>query len=340
MKNKKIIPGLLLSLALLCFPQRAAAAQAGDALVPVGRTVGIELNCRGAVVTGFSDVETEKGTLCPAREAGVLPGDTIISLNGETVENGRAFLEKADRFSGEDVTLLARRGEREVELTVTPEKNAEGTWQLGLWLRDCIHGVGTVTYYDPLTGDFGALGHGVSLPEGERLMEISGGSIMDAEVVDVVAGQKGEPGELCGVADGERVLGSVESNTPRGIFGKAAGALCQREALPVAADSEIRPGKALIVSTVDGTGPREFEAEILRIDFSGADTRQLTIAVTDQALLASTGGIVQGMSGSPILQNGKLVGAVTHVLLNDPSKGYGISMENMLKAAPALAPAA
>ena len=330
MKNTKIIAGLLLALALTGPASPAAAARPGDLLVPVGQTVGIELDCRGVVVTGFADVQTASGSVCPARTAGILPGDVILGVDGQTVADGAAFLDRAERFGAESVTLRIRRNARETEVTVTPRENRDGAWQLGLWLRDSVHGIGTVTFYDPDTGAYGALGHGVSLPESQELMDIAGGSIFSASVVDVAAGRKGEPGELHGTADGEAVLGRVEQNTPRGIFGTADVPLGELPAVPVAADSEIRPGKARILATVDGGGPREFDAEILRVDLFAGQSRQLSIAVTDPELLTATGGIVQGMSGAPILQNGKLVGAVTHVLLNDPSKGYGISMENML----------
>ena len=216
-------------------------------------------------------------------------------------------------------------------MTVTPRQGEQGTWQLGLWLRDGVQGVGTVTFWDPVTGKYGALGHGVSLPECQGLLPLSEGQITDAEVVDVLPGQRGEPGELCGVPR-QPVLGTVEENTPQGIFGRAGAAFNVREAVPVASDSEIHPGPAVILSTVDCDGPREFTVEIVRVDRSGNQARQIVLCVTDPALLDKTGGIVQGMSGSPILQDGKLVGAVTHVLVDNPTKGYGISMESMLGA--------
>ena len=327
MKYKKIICIVGLA-AALTGPVRAA-----DALVPVGSTVGIELNCSGVVVTGFAEVASEEGVLCPAREAGLQPGDRITAVDGQTVNGGGEFLEKAEAFSGEPLVLHAVRAGQELEVPVTPVKNREGRYQLGLWLRDSVHGIGTVTFYDPDTGVYGALGHGVSLRGDGDLLDISGGCITANRVEDVVPGHKGEPGELRGVPDGEQVLGSVEANTAQGIFGTAREPLSCREALPVAADSEICTGQATIVTTVDGQGPREYDAEIVRVDLSAGDARQLTISVTDPELLSATGGIVQGMSGSPVVQNGKLVGAVTHVLLSDPTKGYAISMENMLRGA-------
>jgi len=332
MKNKKIYTFLFAALLALRLSAPAGAASAGDLLVPVGQAVGIHLTCDGAMVSGLAEINTESGAVCPARDAGLRSGDRIVAVNGESVHSGEDFLEKAKDFSGGEISLRVVRDDRTLEMFVTPRLGPQG-WQLGLWLRDGIQGIGTVTYYDPSKGTFGALGHGVSLPESQGLLPLSGGEILPERVSDVVPGRRGEPGELCGLPTGEDALGVVASNTPQGIFGAAKAPLGGRAAVPVASDGEIRPGKAVILSTIDESGPREFDAEILRIDGLGAGTRQLTVAVTDPALLSATGGIVQGMSGSPILQNGKLVGAITHVLIGDPAKGYGITMENMLRAA-------
>lgn len=338
MKKRKINTiAILLAAAALTGGGRAQAAAVQ--LVPVGQVVGIELACEGVMVSGYSEIETENGPACPAKSAGLLPGDRIVALNGETVRSGQEFLEKAEKFNGDSVRLRAVRSRQELELTVKPQKSVQGTWQLGLWLRDGVQGVGTVTFWDPATKAYGALGHGVSLPECQSLLPLDKGQITAAEVVDVLPGRRGEPGELCGIP-GASVLGSVEENTPQGIFGHAEQAICSRQAVPVAADSEIRPGPAVILATVDGAGPREFAVEVQRVDRSGGRTRQLVLCVTDPALLERTGGIVQGMSGSPILQDGKLIGAVTHVLVDNPARGYGISMESMLGAAKTVADAA
>ena len=326
-------------LALLLSAGLAAPVRAfGEMLVPVGEAVGISLQCRGVIVSGFSEVDTPEGAVCPAQTAGLRPGDVITALNGQVILSGNEFIQRSAAFTGADVTLSVQRDGESFERTVSPRQNRQGVWQLGLWLRDSVQGIGTVTFYDPATGGFGALGHGVSLPEGQGLLDAADGAITAAKVMDVVPGQKGEPGELCGRAE-EETLGRIERNTPQGIFGECFQPL-GGEALPVADDSEIRPGAAVIVATVDGGGPREYAAEIVRVDRSGGETRQLTIAVTDPALLSVTGGIVQGMSGSPIVQDGKLVGAVTHVLVSDPARGYGISMANMLRASQTAAQAA
>ena len=330
MKKRKILP---MTAAVLLALGSVRALAAGEMLVPGGQTVGIELRCDGVMVSGLAEISTEEGGVCPAEEAGVRAGDRIIELNGQPVHTAEEFVARTEALDGGAVTLRAVREGRELELTVEPRENREGRRQLGLWLRDSIRGIGTVTFYDPATGAYGALGHGVSLPESRELLPAGGGTITAARVVDVVPGKQGEPGELCGMPEPGLILGTVEQNTPRGIFGTMTGMAADGDALPVAADAEIRTGKASILTTVDDGGPREYQVEILRLETSETGGRQFTLRVTDPELLAVTGGIVQGMSGSPVLQNGRLVGAVTHVLVQDPGKGYGVTMENMLSAA-------
>lgn len=317
--------------ALLLLSTGALAAGPGDALVPVGETVAISLQCDGVVVSALAEITAEDGVCCPAGEAGVQSGDRIVAVNGESITNAEDFLRRAAAFSSGSVALTVERGGERQTFTVCPRLGSGGTYQIGLWLRDGVRGLGTVTFYDPATGRYGALGHGVGLPETGELMTAAGGEIFRANVTGVVTGERGAPGELCGAASETQPLGTIEENTVRGIFGRSRTPLGTLPAMPVAAESEIRLGSATILSTVGVAGVREYDAVITRIARSGESGGKLTITITDGALLAATGGIVQGMSGSPILQNGKLVGAVTHVLVNDPTKGYGISMENMLK---------
>ena len=327
---RKIKEVFALCAAVLCLTTAAFAAEPGDALVPVGEAVAISLRCDGVVVSALADIASEGGTCCPAGEAGVQAGDKIVAVNGERVTNAEDFLRRAADFSGDRVTLSVERGGEAKTFAVTPRLGSGGTYQIGLWLRDAVRGLGTVTFYDPATGEYGALGHGVGLPETGELMSASGGEIYRADVTGVVMGERGAPGELCGGASSAAPIGSIEENTVRGIFGTSRTPLGTLPAMPVAAESEIRLGEATILSTVGSGGVRSYDAVITRIARSG-DGGKLTLTITDGDLLAVTGGIVQGMSGSPILQNGKIVGAVTHVLVNDPTKGYGISMENMLK---------
>ena len=321
-----------LSLALLLALASPAAALDAEELVPVGSAVGIELEMGGVLVVGLADVETAAGTVRPAADAGIAPGDLILSVNGRETRSAAEFLTAVGALDGKAVTVVADRDGTETALSVQPAQTAEGAWQLGLWLRDGVSGIGTVTFYDPASGTFGALGHGVNDLDSGELLPCADGCITGARVTDVVRGERGKAGELCGEFDRETVRGALEKNTARGIFGSgdfsAAGA-----AIPVADEDEVTLGPASILSNVRGDAVEEFDIEISRIYRGCTDSRFLLLTVTDQELLDATGGIVQGMSGSPILQNGKIVGAVTHVLLSDPARGYGISIEEMLEAA-------
>jgi len=318
-----------------------ASAESRD-LIPMGCTVGIQISTDGVVVVGCSKIETEDGSVSPAQEAGILPGDVILSLNGGEVDSAVDFIQKMGEIEGGDVFVRVRRGDTEHEFTVTPRRGADGRFQLGLWLRDSIAGIGTVTFYDPATGLFGALGHSISDGETGILMPLGEGRIMDATVVDVRKGVQGSPGELCGNFDTDKTRGNLTINTDCGIFGLATdmGGYSGLRLCQTAEESEIVVGEATIISNVRGREICEYRVEIEKVYRGDEKGRSLMLTVTDPKLLEITGGIVQGMSGSPIIQNGKLVGAVTHVLINDPTKGYGISITKMLEKASGAMPLA
>jgi stage IV sporulation protein B len=219
---------------------------------------------------------------------------------------------------------------------VAPEQNDRGDYAIGAWIRDSMAGIGTVTYYDPQTKTFGALGHGITDVDTAVLMPFSAGSVLPSTVKAVKRGEAGCAGELRGDFALDRELGTLDANTAAGIFGRMEAEDAEwlwGQALPVASKGEVKPGRAAIRSNIRGDEVREYEIEILKVQSNAPDGRDLILSVTDPDLIAATGGIVQGMSGSPIIQDGKLVGAVTHVLLNDPTRGYGIFIENMLEAA-------
>ncbi len=327
-----VISAVLLAVSLT--PGIEAAALDAEQLIPVGDTVGIEIKMDGVLIVEVGEVECESGMASPAQNAGLLPGDLILSVNGRSVKTAAEFLSAAANFDGSAVNLLAKRADKEISFSVTPEKTADGSWQLGLWLRDGVSGIGTVTFYDPESGTYGALGHGINDLRSGELMPIGSGSILDADVVDVVRGQEGKPGELCGKVDKAKVLGDLESNSICGIFGHASAAKFTEAApLPVASPGEVVLGSAKILANVSGSETKEYDVEICRVYRGEDDVRSMMLCVRDSELLALTGGIVQGMSGSPIIQNGKIIGAVTHVLVNDPTRGYGIFIEKMLDAA-------
>ncbi|MDD6878180.1 MAG: SpoIVB peptidase [Clostridiaceae bacterium] len=322
---------LLALFILLSAAAPAHAAALPDALVPIGVTAGIRLPTDGVTVSGLTGVETAAGNVYPARDAGLMAGDRLLEANGRPVRSAEE-LQKAVS-GGDALTLTIRRGDETKEIRVTPAKGREG-YRIGVWVRDSMLGIGTLTYYNPKDGGFGALGHGITDDAGgERLLSISGGSIVPSYVTDVRPGKSGEPGELHGRFEPSKVLGTVDKNTEGGIFGRMSASPAAQNAVPCLPAGEVRTGDAQILACVDGETARTYHIRILKLYPDDENLRNLLIEVTDAALLAKTGGIVQGMSGSPILQDGKLVGAVTHVLVNDPTRGYGIFIENMLDAA-------
>lgn len=322
---KKAVITTLSCLFLAAALPTAAYAQE---LVVGGQVVGIQISTEGVMVAGVAAVETAEGSRSPASEAGLRQGDIILEIEGQKVQNASELIERIGEMNGEPAELTVRRDDKLLKLSVQPALSAEDQWMLGMWLRDGISGIGTLTFCDPDTGIYGALGHSISDGETGTAVSLSRGSITDAEIVSVTPGTAGSPGELNGCADIGRVLGTVEKNTSHGIYGRIYTALSGR----VVETGEICTGPATIISTVDGRQAKEYSVEISRV-YNDSEGRHVMLTVTDSELCALTGGIVQGMSGSPIMQNGKLVGAVTHVFINDPTRGYGISIQDMLAAA-------
>ena len=310
---------------LACSASVAMAAEVTPRmLVPVGHTVGIKLFSKGVVVVKLSDGGT------PARTCGLRTGDVIIQCGGSTVTSSEQFQSLLQTCGG-TAELEVRRNGNSVTLSVEPERNDQGVYCIGAWIRDSMAGIGTMTYYDPATATFGALGHGITDVDTAQLMPFSNGSILPSTVKAVKKGEAGSAGELRGDFDLTGDLGDLYANTASGVFGTLDGdyAPAQAQAVPT---GEPETGAAVIRSNIRGDEVREYTVEILKTVPNSRDGRDMVLSVTDPELIEATGGIVQGMSGSPILQDGKLVGAVTHVLLNDPTKGYGISIETMLKA--------
>ena len=297
-------------------------AYAARLLIPVGEVVGLSLSEGSVTVAAFHE-----GYGAAAREAGLEIGDEIVSIDGKTVD-AAADLYEALKSSDGAVTVELRRGEKTRRVRVSPAVTPEGP-RLGVYVREGVTGIGTVTYYDPDRGTFGALGHGISDNRG-NLAPMRSGWVYEAAVESVKKGRCGEPGQLRGAVQARSPMGSLRANTTFGVFG--SGAKWSGEALPVAQPGEIRTGPAQILSNVSGDEVEFFDVEILKCRGS-TDRRDLLLRVTDPRLLEKTGGIVAGMSGSPLVQDGKLIGAVTHVLVNDPTMGYGIFIENMLDAA-------
>lgn len=320
---KKFAFRFVLALLLICaLPQSANAARF---LIPVGQVIGLELGNNTVTVAAFNE------TLgAAAQDAGLQIGDEILTIDGRNISTADDIRTALARSNG-TIEMQVNRDGRIHDLHMAPEITADGP-KLGIYLRQGVTGIGTVTYYDPAGGTFGALGHGVNDKSGS-LLQMEQGSAYPACVASVRKGASGEPGQLMGALESREVIGKLCKNTPQGVFGMANSGFTG-EALPVGDACSVQTGPATILSTVAGTSVQEYSVEILKIyPSSRASGRNMLIKVTDPALLEATGGIVQGMSGSPLIQDGKLIGAVTHVLVNDPTMGYGIFIENMLDAA-------
>lgn len=303
--------------------------------VPCGMPVGIYLKSRGVMVIGTGKVTDENGSEAEPAYGILQSGDYIEAINGQPLSDKEALITSLNRMGESEALLRVRRGGRELELSVDTVKTADGSRKLGAWVRDDTQGIGTMTYLKP-DGGFGALGHGISDSDTGRVVEIESGALYETEILGIEKGSAGNPGVMAGViyyGPGSR-LGSVAQNTDCGIFGTAGQAFCDavgQQTMEVGHRQDVKRGKAWIRSCVSGEAC-DYEIEIQRVDYSPAkENKSLVFQVTDERLLRLTGGIVQGMSGSPILQNGKLVGAVTHVFVQDSTRGYGIFVEDMLK---------
>ena len=300
-----------------------AAAQ--ELLIPVGSLIGLQLHDNTVTIAAFDDILGAS-----ARKAGLEIGDELVAIQGQDVDRIQDVSRILDGDTG-PITLTVCRGSKCRTVHMTPTATPGGP-KLGVYLRQGISGIGTVTWYDPHTGRFGTLGHGISDRRG-ILSPMQEGFVYPAAISQVIPGRSGHPGFLKGTADAAQCMGTLLRNTPQGVFGKAPEGW-RGEPLPVADFSQIHPGPAAIRSTVTGTEPKEYSVEILKIyPPDRPDSRNFLLKITDPTLLHTTGGIVQGMSGSPILQDGRIIGAVTHVMVSDPTTGYGIFIGNMLDAA-------
>lgn len=294
-----------------------------------GDIIGLRLFTKGVMIVGVDSVETANGTFSPGNSAGLVKGDVIISVNGIEIENSNRLNEIISMSEGQALEILYTRHLQSYVTHLTPVYSAsEQKYKGGLWVRDSAAGIGTMTFYDCESGVFAALGHGVCDIDTGEILPLSDGDIVSAGITGCTKGVKGKAGELCGVFQSDSI-GRLYFNTEKGIYGVLNNYDKNAESLPVATGKEIKKGKAQIVSTVDGNGKQYYDIEILKVS-ENDKSKNMVIKVTDKELIEKTGGIVQGMSGSPIVQNGRLVGAVTHVLVGDPTKGYGIFIENML----------
>ncbi len=303
-------------------------------VVPGGTIIGLKLYTKGVTVVGIDDVLTETGTVRPAENAGIKCGDSITAINGMSVSTSSQVASIFRENDGTPLTVTVERAQETFEITLILAKcTSDGNYKAGLWIRDSAAGIGTMTFYDRNNGIYASLGHAVCDIDTGDVMTVSGGECVEANLTGCYKGSNGSAGELCGVF-GTQSLGTLVLNGSTGAFGVLDVYDKNAPVLPVATASEITTGSAQIISTVDETGPQLYDIEITKLYRTDTnETRDMSIRVTDTDLIEKTGGIVQGMSGSPIIQNGMVVGAVTHVFINDPTQGYAIYAEKMMDTA-------
>lgn len=303
-------------------------------VIPCGSPVGIYMKTRGILVVGTGAVNGMDGVDYEPAASVVQSGDYILGVNGNSISDKKELISRINESGGSDITLEVQRKGEITDLKVTPVMTGASEYKTGIWVRDDTQGIGTLTYVDE-NGNYGALGHGISDVDTSTLLSLQEGKLYPSDIISVVKGEKGVPGELAGVIryDENEVMGSITANTEAGIFGKVTDSFkSQLKGTPieVGLKQEIETGPATILCTVDGT-VKEYDIEIEKVLLNSSDVnKSMVIKVTDEELLQKTGGIVQGMSGSPIIQNGKLIGAVTHVFIQDSTSGFGIFAENMI----------
>ena len=306
-------------------------------VIPIGNIAGVKLYTNGVLVVGMSEIEGEDNKKYkPYESSGIEEGDRIIKINNNEINSTDELIETVNMSRGEKVKIEYVHEQETKECSILPVKQSENEYKLGLWVRDSAAGVGTVTFYEPSTKTFGALGHGISDIDTGELINIASGEFVTTRILNIAKGEKGEPGKIQGTIENQETIGLINKNTKFGVYGTVDNIsslnIDTSKEMEVATRSEIEKGKATILCSLDNSKPQEYEIEIEEIyKDNNYDNKSMRIKVTDEKLLEKTGGIIQGMSGSPIIQNGKFIGAVTHVLVDNPEEGYGVFADIMLK---------
>jgi stage IV sporulation protein B len=305
-------------------------------VVPSGETFGVKFYTAGVVVVGMTDVDTAEGAKNPAYEAGIREGDVILAINGKSVTSNSEVSALFSASNGKSITVSLKRGNVGFSVTFKPALSVStNSYKAGLWVRDSTAGIGTITYYNPSNYSFAGLGHGICDVDTGKIMPLLTGDVVKVNMTGIVKGTSGQPGELLGVLS-DTVWGNLYMNNETGVYG-FLNSVNVGKPVPVAMKQEVTEGPAEIIATINNSGPKKYSVEIEKIHFNDdSPTKNMIIKVTDKNLLKATGGIVQGMSGCPIIQKGRLVGAVTHVFVNDPQRGYGIFAENMINSSKVL----
>lgn len=301
-------------------------------VIPVGKAIGMKLYTDGVLVVGMSEINGKK----PYENTGIQEGDRIIEINNEKVDSTDELIETVNKSNGKQIAVKYKRNEDIITTSIEPAKTDDDQYKLGLWVRDAAAGVGTMTFYEPSSGMFAALGHGITDIDTSDLIQIANGELVTTNILSIVKGEKGTPGEIRGTIENGVSFGNIYKNTKYGVYGnvlnKSRLELNSAEEMEVALRNEIKTGKAQILCELQDGKIERYEIEIQKLFINNnEDNKSMVIKVTDKRLIEKTGGIIQGMSGAPIIQNGKFVGAVTHVLVNDPTIGYGVFADIMIK---------
>lgn len=301
-------------------------------LTPGGTPFGIKLFTKGVIVIDITNVQTDSGIACPAKLAGILKGDIVLTINNVEVTSNEEIADIIELSNGDNLSVTIKRDNQTIKTMIKPAMSSiDGKYKGGLWVRDSSAGIGTITYYLKDGLRFAGLGHGICDIDTGKIMPLSTGEVCEVSINSVLKGKAGTPGELRGSFVSDECVGKLILNNDSGIFGTLNKSPNSFATVPLRLKQDIKKGPAKIICTLDNSEPQEYAINIDKIDLNPKTmTKNMVITVTDPTLLSKTGGIVQGMSGSPILQDGALVGAVTHVFVNNPTKGYGIFVENML----------
>ena len=308
-----------------------------QSVVVCGNSIGAKLYTNGVLIVGMSEIEgVDNIKYKPYENTGIEEGDMIVEINSSAITCTADLIKNVNRCEGKSVNIKYVREGEEKQTSVLPVETAKNEYKLGLWVRDSAAGVGTVTFYEPSTKTFGALGHGITDIDTNELINIASGEFITTRVLNITKGESGEPGKIQGTIENQQNIGTISKNSKFGIYGRVDNLsslnVDTSKEMEVALRNEIQLGKATILCSLDNQKPQEYEIEIQKIyTENNYDNKSMQIKVTDQKLIEKTGGIIQGMSGSPIIQNGKFVGAVTHVLVNNPQEGYAVFGDIMLK---------
>lgn len=305
-------------------------------VVPVGNLVGLQLYTQGVLVVGMSEIKGHDNKIYkPFEKAGIEQGDSIIEINDEKVNTTEELMTCVRKSKGESIEVTYVKDGQMLETSIKPVKTSENTYKLGLWVRDAEAGIGTITFYDKTDNSFAALGHGIQDVDTGELVEISSGEFVTANILRIKKGKRQEPGRIEGSIEKGIKIGEIYTNTDFGAYGKLTNSeqlnLSNSKEIEVASRNQIKIGKASIICMLENDIRKEYEVEIQKVYINNNENnKSMLIKVTDEELVKKTGGIIQGMSGSPVIQNGKLVGALTHVLVSDPTKGYALFADTMI----------